>query len=107
MAAGRDDYLIKCMNDLKSDMTEIKKDVKEMTAAVSLIAQSHYSLKEKVDSNREFLEEKLDNHINKTFDHKVYIGIIIVLVGMLTGLVSYIWGSEKNESHEKEIHSTN
>ena len=51
-----------------------------------------------VTTNHTKLEERVDNHIKHSFTINTYIAIIIFLIGIISGLLGYIWGKDdKNE----------
>lgn len=94
-----DEILLGFMSKMETAMTDVKNSVADINNSVHDLS-----------SNHKVLEAKVENHIQNTFNNKMYIGIIIVLVGMIGGLIGYVWGSEKNnkyENHVKEIHSSN
>ena len=85
-----DEILLGFMNKMETAVDNIGNSVNELS------------------TNHKVLEKEVQNHIKNTYTNKMYIGIIVVLVGMIGGLIGYVWGSEKNNKYinnGKEVYS--
>jgi len=88
-----DDLLIKIMENISNDVREIK---------TSMTVVSKETVR---------LRSDLDNHIKGSFTKTMMIVILIALVGIISGLMGYIWGLDnKNENknvRQEKVHSIN
>lgn len=80
-----------------SFMDSVNKAVKNIETSVSELTVRHVKL-----------EERVDNHVKSRFTHNLYFVLIAIMVGIISGLLGYIWGKEeiKNERVQESIERT-